>query len=159
MSIRGVQAANRFNQRHLAPCRCDHARMRTRASCLLSTWTAESYSLDRVSGIFSAACSSKKKSGDRRMSMRKYALSGALAGAVIATVTVLPNRADAMTFSTLSDVLDAGASIDVAQPDRVRWCGSQGCWARYRYYDYYRPWPYYYQGWPRCLQAAISRCG
>jgi len=37
-----------------------------------------------------------------------------------------------MTFSTLLGVLDAGAIIDVAQPDQVRWCGSRGCWARYR---------------------------
>jgi hypothetical protein len=39
--------------------------------------------------------------------MRKYALSAALAGAVIATAMVSPNRADAMTFSTLSGVLAA----------------------------------------------------
>jgi hypothetical protein len=93
--------------------------------------------------------------------MRKYALSSALAGAVIATAMVLPNRADAMTFSTLSGVLDAGATIDVARPYQVRWCGSRGCRTRYRYYDYYRPWPYYYyQGssWPRCLQVALLHC-
>ena len=65
--------------------------------------------------------------------MRKYALSLALAGALIATAMVLPNRADAMTFSTLSGVPDAGATVDIARPDQVRWCGPRGCWARYRY--------------------------
>jgi hypothetical protein len=79
--------------------------------------------------------------------MRKYALSAALAGAVIAAAMALPNRADAMTFSTPSGVLDAGATIDVTRPEQVRWCGSRGCWARYRYYDYYRPWPYYNPVW------------
>ena len=92
--------------------------------------------------------------------MRKYGLSLALAGALIATAMVLPNRADAMTFSTLSGVPDAGATVDIARPDQVRWCGPRGCWARYRYYHYYRPWPYYYQGWdwPRCLQSALLHC-
>jgi len=98
--------------------------------------------------------------------MRKYALSAALAGAVIAAAMALPNRADAMTFSTPSGVLDAGATIDVARPEQVRWCGSRGCWARHRYYDYYRPWPYHYPSmehhwgwdWPRCLQVALLRC-
>jgi hypothetical protein len=98
--------------------------------------------------------------------MRKYALSAALAGAVIAAAMALPNRADAMMFSTPSGVLDAGATIDVALPEQVRWCGSRGCWARYRYYDYYRPWPHYYPSmehhwgwdWPRCLQVALLRC-
>jgi hypothetical protein len=97
--------------------------------------------------------------------MRKYALSAALAGAVIAAAMALPNRADAMTFSTPSGVLDAGATIDVTRPEQVRWCGSRGCWARYRYYDYYRPWPYYPSmerhwgwDWPRCLQVALLRC-
>ena len=98
--------------------------------------------------------------------MRKYALSAALAGAVIAAAMALPNRADAMTFSTPSGVLDAAATIKVAQPEQVRWCGRRGCSGRYRYYEYYRPWPYYYPSmehhwgwdWPRCLQVALLRC-
>jgi len=57
--------------------------------------------------------------------MRKYALPAALAGAVIATAMALPNRADAMTISAPSSLLDAGATIEVAQPEQVRWCGSR----------------------------------
>jgi hypothetical protein len=91
--------------------------------------------------------------------MRKYALLAALAGAIFTTAVALPNRADAMTFSTPSGVLDAAATIDVAQPERVRWCGWRGCWGGYwgprpYYYGYYRPYAYYpygyypaYYGW------------
>jgi hypothetical protein len=46
--------------------------------------------------------------------MRKYALSAASAGAVIAEATTLPDGSDAMRVSTPSGVLDAGATIDVA---------------------------------------------
>jgi hypothetical protein len=53
--------------------------------------------------------------------MRKYALSAASAGAVIAEATAaLPNGSDAMTFRTPSGVLDAGATIDVARPEQAR---------------------------------------
>jgi hypothetical protein len=46
--------------------------------------------------------------------MRKYALSAASAGAVIAEATALPNGSDAMTFITPSGVLD------VARPEQAR---------------------------------------
>jgi hypothetical protein len=93
----------------------------------------------------------------------KFALLATLAAALFTTGVASSNKANAMT---LSGVLDAGATVDVAQPEQVRWCGSRGCWARYRQYDYYRPWPYYYPGtdhqwgwdWPRCLQVALLRC-
>jgi hypothetical protein len=83
--------------------------------------------------------------------MRKYALLAALAGAIFAMAFGLPNRADAMTFSTPAGVLSAAETIDVAQPtEQVRWCGWRGCWGGYGYwrprpyyYGYYRPWPYY----------------
>jgi hypothetical protein len=83
--------------------------------------------------------------------MRKFALLAALAGAIFATAVALPNRADAMTFSNPAGVLSAAATIDVAQPEQVRWCGWRGCWGgwggywgpRPYYYGYYRPWPYY----------------
>jgi len=85
--------------------------------------------------------------------MRKYALLAALAGAIFTTAVALPNRADAMTFSTPSGVLSAAETIDVAQPEQVRWCGWRGCWGGYwgprpYYYGYYRPYPYYYGYYP-----------
>ena len=80
--------------------------------------------------------------------MRKYAVLAALAGAIFTTAVALPNRADAMTFSTPSGVLSAAETIDVAQPEQVRWCGWRGCWGGYwgprpYYYGYYRPYAYY----------------
>ena len=76
--------------------------------------------------------------------MRKYALLAALAGAIFATAVASPKRADAMTFSNPAGVLSAAATIDVAQPEQVRWCGWRGCWGGYwgprpYYYGYYRP--------------------
>jgi hypothetical protein len=49
-------------------------------------------------------------------------------------------------------VLSAAATIDVAQPEQVRWCGWRGCWGGYwgprpDYYGYYRPYPYYAYGY------------
>ncbi len=95
--------------------------------------------------------------------MRKYALLAALASAIFAMAFGSPNRADAMTFSTPAGVMSAAETIDVAQPEQVRWCGWRGCWGGYGYwrprpyyYGYYRPWPYYgyypsyyypYAGW------------
>jgi hypothetical protein len=100
--------------------------------------------------------------------MRKYALMAALAGTIFATAIAF-NRADAMAFRAPSGVLDAAATIEVAQLELVRWCGWRGCPGRYRYYGYYRPRPYYYYGyyrpfpydwgwWPRCLQSALGPC-
>jgi hypothetical protein len=100
--------------------------------------------------------------------MRKYALMAALAGTIFATAIAF-NRADAMALRTPSGVLDAAATIEVAQLELVRWCGWRGCPSRYRYYGYYRPRPYYYYGyyrplpydwgwWPRCLQSALGPC-
>jgi hypothetical protein len=87
--------------------------------------------------------------------MRKFALLAALAGAIFAGSISLPNRADAMTFSTPAGVLNAAATIDVAQPEQVRWCGWRGCWGGWNYagprpyyYGYYRPWPYYGSYYP-----------
>jgi len=84
--------------------------------------------------------------------MRKYALLAALASAIFATAVALPNRADAMTFSTPAGVLSAAATVDVAQPEQVRLCGWRGCWGGYwgprpYYYGYYRPYPYYAYGY------------
>jgi hypothetical protein len=84
--------------------------------------------------------------------MRKFALLAALAGAIFATAVASPNRADAMTFSNPAGVLSAAATIDVAQPEQVRWCGWRGCWGGYwgprpYYYGYYRPYPYYAYGY------------
>jgi hypothetical protein len=88
--------------------------------------------------------------------MRQFALLAAIAGAIFATAVAVPNRADAMTFSNPAGVLSAAATIDVAQPERVRWCGWRGCWGwgpriwwgpRPYYYGYYRPYPYYAYGY------------
>jgi hypothetical protein len=90
----------------------------------------------------------------------------ALAGAVFATTIALAKRVDAMTLRIPSGLLDASATVEFAHPEQVRSCGRRGCWGHYRYYDYYRPWPYYYPSmgppwgwdWPRCLQTALLRC-
>jgi hypothetical protein len=100
--------------------------------------------------------------------MRKYALLAALAGTIFATAIAF-NRAHAMALRTPSGLLDAAATIEVAQLEPVRWCGWRGCPSRDRYYGYYRPRPYYYYGyyqplpydwgwWPRCLQSALGPC-
>jgi hypothetical protein len=78
--------------------------------------------------------------------MRKYSLPAALAGVIFATAVALPNRADAMTFSTPAGVLSAAATADVAQPEQVRWCNWRGCWGPRRVYGYYRP---YWWGYRR----------
>jgi hypothetical protein len=86
--------------------------------------------------------------------MRKYSLLAALAGAVFAAAVAMPNRADAMTFSTPAGVLSAAAAADAAQPEQVRWCGWRGCWGGYwgvrpfYGYRYYRPyWGWGYRRW------------
>ena len=91
----------------------------------------------------------------------------ALAGVVFATALALPYRVDAMTFSTPSGVLSPAVTVDIAQPEQVRWCGWRGC--RGRHYFYYHPpypgYPYVYYDrpswgfeWPHCLQTALLRC-
>jgi hypothetical protein len=105
-------------------------------------------------------------SEDKEEFMRKYAPMAALAGTIFATAVAF-NRADASTLGVLSGVADADATVD-AQPDLVRWCGWRGCPDRYRYYDYrprtyhyygyYRPLPYDWGYWPRCLQTALGPC-
>jgi hypothetical protein len=72
--------------------------------------------------------------------MRKYSLMAALAGTIFATAIAF-NQADAMALRPPSGVLDAAATIEVAQLELVRWCGRRGCPSRYRYYGYYRPRP------------------
>ena len=102
---------------------------------------------------------------EREEIMRIFFLA-ALAGAAFATAIALPNRVDAVTLRTPLGLLHAAATIEVAHPEQVRSCGRRGCWGHYRYYDYYRPWPYYYPSmgppwgweWPRCLQTALLRC-
>jgi hypothetical protein len=85
--------------------------------------------------------------------MRKIALLAALAGAIFFSLFGLSNRADALTFSAPSGVLNAATDVDVAQPEKVWWHRGWGWRGRYwgprpYYYGYYRPAPYYYSYYP-----------
>ena len=95
--------------------------------------------------------------------MRKYALLAASASAIFAMGFGLPNRAGAMTFTIPAGVLSAAETVDIAEPEQVRWCGWRGCGGGYwgprpYYYGYNHPRPYYgyyypgyspYWGWRR----------
>jgi hypothetical protein len=97
--------------------------------------------------------------------MPKYALLLAMAGAMFTAAAALPDRADAMTFSSPAGMMSAAATIDAAQPQQVRYCNWRGCvrpvpywpgqpyglWQTYPYVGYnIVPGGYYYRPlvWP-----------
>jgi hypothetical protein len=65
----------------------------------------------------------------------------AMAGAIFAAFSALPNRTEAMTISAPAGM--ANAVADVGQAEQVRWvCGPFRCWWRPNWYGYYGYNPY-----------------
>jgi hypothetical protein len=85
--------------------------------------------------------------------MRKIALLTAVVGAIFISLFGLSNRADALTFSAPAGVLNAAATVDVAQPQQVWWHrgwggGWRGGWrGGWGGGGYWGPRPYYYGYW------------